>query len=178
MYSFFDTFSRSIHAEFDLKRQKLITSDMSSKVRKHIYLSKEVVEAAKQRGLSLGDYIAILHNSQRSVRVAHVASIYRSFALLEMARVPVDPAYFDLVEGVLGEEEGHIFQKKNKERVTLCPSPCGCRTSRGRHPGLSSGSHLYGLRPGQCHARRLYRSRQAPRSHSLSLEKKTNDPRQ
>jgi hypothetical protein len=43
-----------------------------------------------------------------------VASIYRSFALLEMARVPVEPAYFDLVEGVLGEKEGHDFQKKIK----------------------------------------------------------------
>jgi hypothetical protein len=114
MYSLFDTFSRSIHAEFDVKNQKLIAIDMSSKVRKHVYLSKEIVEAAKQRGLSLGDYLAILHNSQRSVRVAHVASIYRSFALLEMARVPVEPAYFDLVEGVLGEKEGHDFQKKIK----------------------------------------------------------------
>lgn len=114
MYSFFDTFSRSIHAEFDLQRQKLIISDMSNKVRKQIYLSKEIIEAAQQRGLPLGDYISILHNSQRSVRVAHVASVYRSFALLEMARVPVDPAYFNLVEGVLGEQEGHEFQKKIK----------------------------------------------------------------
>jgi len=115
MDSCFDSFSRSVHAEFDFKRERLIPPDMAShKVRKHVYLNKEVVEAAQQRGMSLGDYIATLHNSQRSARVAHVASIYRSFALLEMARVPVDPAYFDLVTGVLGDEEGHAFQRKIK----------------------------------------------------------------
>ncbi|MEM6821173.1 MAG: hypothetical protein AAF558_04370 [Verrucomicrobiota bacterium] len=83
---------------------------MSKKVRKHVYLPEEVVRAAQKKGSSLGDYIAFLHHSQTSIRTSHVASIYRSFALLEMARVPVDPAYFDLVDGVLGKDIGHEFQ--------------------------------------------------------------------
>lgn len=87
---------------------------MPEKIRKQVTLQKELVEAAQQRGIPLSEFISFLYASQRSIRVAHVASIYRSFALLEMARVPVEPAYFDLVEGVLGEKEGHDFQRKIK----------------------------------------------------------------
>jgi len=85
---------------------------MSQKIRKHIYLPEEVIRGAEIKGLSLGDYIAHLHHNQGSVRVSHVASVYRSFALLEMARVPIDPAYFDLVDGVLGEKDGNDFRTK------------------------------------------------------------------
>jgi hypothetical protein len=73
-------------------------------------LSLEVIEAAKQRGMSVGDYVLQLHHNQRSARVAYVASIFRGFALLEMARVPIDPAYFDLVEGCMSETESRDFR--------------------------------------------------------------------
>ncbi|MCE0483630.1 MAG: hypothetical protein LV479_05265 [Methylacidiphilales bacterium] len=83
---------------------------MSPKTRRTVTLSTEVVEAAKQRGLSIGDYVLQLHHNQRSARVAYVASIFRGFALLEMARVPVDPAYFDLVDGCMSEAESREFR--------------------------------------------------------------------
>jgi hypothetical protein len=85
---------------------------MSKKIRKHVYLPEEIIRGAEVKGLALGDYIAHLHHNQGSVRVAHIASVYRSFALLEMARVPIDPAYFELVEGVLGEIDGREFRTK------------------------------------------------------------------
>jgi hypothetical protein len=97
-------------AEFDQRRPRLYPPDVSQKVRRQVSVSPEVVEAARSRGLPLGEFISQLYVNQRSVRVAYVASIYRSFALLEMARVPVDPAYFDLVEGCLGNEEGLKFR--------------------------------------------------------------------
>ena len=83
---------------------------MAHRTRKSILLSAEVIEAAQQRGLSLGDYIQQLHQNQRSSRVAYAASIYRGFALLEMARVPVDPAYFDLVDGCMNEDDSREFR--------------------------------------------------------------------
>ena len=85
---------------------------MTKKTRKSVYVSQEIIESARHRGITLNDYIAHLHANQKSIRVAHVASVYRGFALLEMARVPVDPAYYDLVYGVLGEETGRTFHKK------------------------------------------------------------------
>lgn len=96
--------------EFDARLRPYKVPTMSEKIRKHIYLPKEVIRGAEAKGVSLGDYIAHLHHKAGSVRVAHVCSIYRSFALLEMARVPVEPAYFDLVEGVLGEVDGKRFR--------------------------------------------------------------------
>lgn len=98
--------------EFDIRRERLFPPDMQKKVRKNIYLLPEVVEAAQQRGLSLGDYIAHLHMNQRSIRASYVASVYRGLSLLEMARVPVDPAYFELVNGVLGEADGEKFRRE------------------------------------------------------------------
>ncbi len=102
--------SHSRFHEFDdiLPRRKSYV--MSEKIRKHVYLPQEIIRGAEVKGLSLGDYIAHLHHNQGSVRVSHVASVYRSFALLEMARVPVDPAYFELVQGVLGEKVGKQFR--------------------------------------------------------------------
>lgn len=105
-------FSRSISffPEFDLRKPRLYPLTVPHRTRKSVLLSPEVVEAAKQRGLSLGDYIQQLHQNQRSSRVAYAASIYRGFALLEMARVPVDPAYFDLVDGCMNEEDSRDFR--------------------------------------------------------------------
>ena len=102
----------SLLAEFDVKKTRLHPITMTRKIRKIVYLNDEIIESAKHRGITLSDYIAHLHANQRSIRVAHVASVYRGFALLEMARVPVDPAYYDLVYGVLGEETGKNFHKK------------------------------------------------------------------
>jgi hypothetical protein len=105
-------FSRSISVfpEFDLRKPRLYPLTMSHRTRKSVLLSPEVVEAAKQRDISLGDYIQQLHTNQRSSRIAYAASIYRGFALLEMARVPVDPAYFELVDGCMNEEDGRAFR--------------------------------------------------------------------
>src|SRR5260221_9499401 len=89
--------SISFFQEFDQRRPRLYPLDVSAKIRRSVTISLEVVEAAKQRGLSLGYYLLQLHHNQRSARIAYVASIFRGFALLEMARVPIDPAYFDLV---------------------------------------------------------------------------------
>jgi hypothetical protein len=89
------------------------------RLRKSIYVGEDIIRAAQHRGLSLSDYVAHLHAHQASIRVAHVASVYRSFALLELARVPVDPAYFDLVYGVLGAETGERFHKEVKESTPL-----------------------------------------------------------
>jgi len=102
--------SHSRFWEFDVQFQNTKALPMPDKIRKHVYLPREVIRGAEAKGLSLGDYLAYLHHNQGSVRVAHVASVYRSFALLEMARVPVEPAYFDLVEGVLGEVDGRTFR--------------------------------------------------------------------
>lgn len=102
--------SHSFFAEFDQRREKLYPLEVSVKARRSVTISLEVIEAAKQRGVTLGDYISQLHNHQRSSRVAFVSSIYRGFALLEMARVPVDPAYFELVHGVLGESDCNKFR--------------------------------------------------------------------
>ena len=102
--------SISVFPEFDQRKPRLYPLDVSPKVRKNVTLNLEVVEAAKQRGLAIGDYILQLHHSQRSSRIAYVSSIYRGFALLEMARVPVDPAYFELVDGCMSEEESLAFR--------------------------------------------------------------------
>ncbi|MDD5262867.1 MAG: hypothetical protein PHD76_13560 [Methylacidiphilales bacterium] len=110
--SMLDYSSRSLLAEFDVKRTRFYPITMIKKTRKAVYVADEIIEAARHRGISLADYIAHLHANQRSIHVAHVSSVYRGFALLEMARVPVDPAYYDLVYGVLGEETGKNFHKK------------------------------------------------------------------
>lgn len=102
--------SISFFPEFDRREPRLYPLDMSPKTRRTITVSLEIVEAAKQRGMNLGDYILQLHHNQRSARIAYVASIFRGFALLEMARVPVDPAYFELVDGCMSETEAREFR--------------------------------------------------------------------
>lgn len=102
----------SLLGEFDLQRKRIYSLDVGTKVRKTVTLPEEVIESAKQRGVTLASYISDLHSNQRSVRIAYVATVFRGFALLEMARVPIDPAYFELVDGVMGEEEGEKFRKK------------------------------------------------------------------
>jgi hypothetical protein len=102
--------SISFWPEFDRRRTRLYPLDVSPKTRRTVTLSLEIVEAAKQRGMTLGDYFLQLHHNQRSSRVAYVASIFRGFALLEMARVPVDPAYFDLVDGCMSRQESLDFR--------------------------------------------------------------------
>jgi len=102
--------SLSFFPEFDQRRPRHYPLDVSPKTRRTVTISLEIVEAAKQRGMSIGDYILQLHLNQRSARVAYVASIYRGFALLEMARVPIDPAYFDLVDGCMSETESREFR--------------------------------------------------------------------
>ena len=89
---FLINYSKSLLAEFDQRKTRLYPLDVSPKTRRTVTVSLELVEAAKQRGMSLGDYVLQLHHNQRSARVAYVSSLYRGFALLEMARVPVDPA--------------------------------------------------------------------------------------
>ncbi len=107
---FLYNYSKSFFAEFDLRRARLYPLDVSSKIRRTVTVSQEIIEAAKQRGLSLGDYMLQLHHNQRSARVAYVASLYRGFALLEMARVPIDPAYYELVDGCMSETESRDFR--------------------------------------------------------------------
>jgi hypothetical protein len=102
--------SRSIFHEFDQRRPRHYPLDVTPKARRTVSISLEIVEAAKQRGMSVGDYIVQLHLNQRSSRIAYVASIYRGFALLEMARVPVDPAYYELVDGCMSAEEARAFR--------------------------------------------------------------------
>ncbi len=102
--------SISLFQEFDQRRRRLYPLDVSSKTRRSVTLSQEIVEAAKQRGVSVGDYIQQLHQNQRSSRVAYVSSLYRGFALLEMARVPIDPAYFELVDGCMSGDESRDFR--------------------------------------------------------------------
>ena len=102
--------SISVFPEFDLRKPRLYPLDVATRTRKSVLLSPEVVEAAKLRGLAIGEYIQQLHQNQRSSRIAYAASIYRGFALLEMARVPVDPAYFELVDGCMSEEESRNFR--------------------------------------------------------------------
>ena len=102
--------SRSIFQEFDQRRPRYYPLDVSPKTRRSVTLSPEIIEAAKQRGMSVGNYVLHLHQNQRSSRVAYVASIFRGFALLEMARVPIDPAYFELVEGCMNVDEGREFR--------------------------------------------------------------------
>ncbi len=102
--------SISLFQEFDQRRRRLYPLDVAAKIRRSVSLNPEIIEAAQQRGLSVGDYIQNLHQNQRSVRVAFVASLYRGFALLEMARVPVDPAYFELVDGCMSETESRDFR--------------------------------------------------------------------
>lgn len=106
------THSHSVFAEFDQRREKLYPLPVSHKTKRTVSLGLEVIEAAKERGMPLAEYITRLHHHQRSARVAFVASIFRGFALLEMARVPIDPAYFELVEGCLGAEEAMNFRIK------------------------------------------------------------------
>jgi len=105
-------FSRSISVfpEFDRRKPRLYPLAVAHRTRKSVLLSPDVVEAAQQRGLSLGDYVQQLHQNQRSSRIAYAASIYRGFALLEMARVPIDPAYFELVDGCMNAEDGLAFR--------------------------------------------------------------------
>jgi len=102
--------SISFFQEFDQRKPRLYPLDVSPKTRRTLTISLELVEAAKQRGMSVGDYALQLHHNQRSARVAYVSSIFRGFALLEMARVPVDPAYFELVEGCMSEAESREFR--------------------------------------------------------------------
>jgi hypothetical protein len=102
--------SISLFQEFDRRRPRHYPLDVSSRTRRTVSISPEIVEAAKQRGMSVGDYLVQLHLNQRSARIAYVSSIYRSFALLEMARVPIDPAYFELVDGCMSEEESRNFR--------------------------------------------------------------------
>jgi hypothetical protein len=102
--------SRSVFQEFDQRRPRHYPLDVSPKTRRSVTLSPEIIEAAKQRGMSVGNYVLHLHHNQRSSRVAYVASIFRGFALLEMARVPIDPAYFELVEGCMSVDEGREFR--------------------------------------------------------------------
>ncbi len=102
--------SLSFFQEFDQRRPRLYPLDVAAKTRCTVSLSPEIIEAAKQRGMKLGDYILQLHQNQRSARVAYVASLYRGFALLEMARVPIDPAYYELVEGCMNESESRDFR--------------------------------------------------------------------
>jgi hypothetical protein len=107
---FLFNFSRSVFHEFDRRRPRHYPLDVSAKVRRSVSLSPQIIEAAAQRGLSLSDYLLQLHQNQRSSRVAYVASIFRGFALLEMARVPVDPAYYELVDGCMSEDESREFR--------------------------------------------------------------------
>ncbi|MDX6767792.1 MAG: hypothetical protein SFU85_13505 [Candidatus Methylacidiphilales bacterium] len=116
--SLIDHPGRSLLAEFDRKQRRLHLSPMK-KTRKSVYLGDDLIRAAQHRGLSLADYIAHLHAHHTSLHAAQVASVYRGFALLEMARVPVDPAYFELVYGVLGEETGTRFHKSITENKPL-----------------------------------------------------------
>jgi hypothetical protein len=102
--------SISVFPEFDRRQPRLYPLAVAHRTRKSVLLSPEVVEAAQQRGLSLGDYVQQLHQNQRSSRIAYAASIYRGFALLEMARVPIDPAYFDLVDGCMNAEDSVAFR--------------------------------------------------------------------
>lgn len=104
--------THSVFAEFDQRREKLYPLVVSHKTKRTLSLGLEIIEAAKQRGMPLAEYITRLHHHQHSARVAYVASIFRGFALLEMARVPIDPAYFELVEGCLGSEESMNFRVK------------------------------------------------------------------
>jgi hypothetical protein len=107
---FFFNHSRSIFHEFDQRRPRHYPLDVSTRSRRMVSISPEILEAAKQRGMTVGDYIVQLHLNQRSARIAYVASIYRGFALLEMARVPIDPAYYELVDGCMSEEESRDFR--------------------------------------------------------------------
>ncbi len=102
--------SRSFFQEFDQRKPRHYPLDVSPRTRRTVSLSPEILEAAKQRGMSVGDYVLQLHLNQRSARVAYVASIFRGFALLEMARVPIDPAYFELVEGCMSATESRDFR--------------------------------------------------------------------
>ena len=102
--------SISLFQEFDQRRPRLYPLDVAAKTRRTVSLSPEIIEAAEQRGMKLGDYIQQLHQNQRSARIAYVSSLYRGFALLEMARVPVDPAYFELVDGCMNAEDSKAFR--------------------------------------------------------------------
>src|SRR5258706_291118 len=114
--------SISLFQEFDQRRPRLYPLDVSPKTRRTVTISIEVVEAAKQRGMSVGDYVLQLHHNQRSARVAYVSSIFRGFALLEMARVPIDPAYFELVEGCMSEDESREFRVLASNSIRMTPS--------------------------------------------------------
>lgn len=109
---FFSTHSLSMLGEFDRRQPKHYPLDVAKKLRKQISVPQEIIEAAKSREVSLSEYVVQLHFNQRSARVAYVASIYRGFALLEMARLPVEPSYYDLVDGVLGEDIGKEFRNE------------------------------------------------------------------
>jgi hypothetical protein len=102
--------SLSLFHAFDQRGARHYPLDVSTRTRRTVSLSPEIIEAAKQRGMTVGDYVLQLHLNQRSARIAYVASIYRGFALLEMARVPIDPAYFDLVDGCMSPDESRAFR--------------------------------------------------------------------
>jgi hypothetical protein len=108
--SAFFNHSHSLFTEFDQHREKLYPLVVPSKIKRSVSLPQEVIEAARHRGVPLSEYILHLHSNQRSARIAYVTSVFRGFALLEMARVPVDPFYFELVEGCLGKEVGMAFR--------------------------------------------------------------------
>jgi hypothetical protein len=102
--------SISLFQEFDQRKTRLYALDVSPKSRRTVTVSQELIEAAQQRGVTIGNYILQLHRNQRSVRVAYVSSLFRGFALLEMARVPVDPAYYELVDGCMDEADSREFR--------------------------------------------------------------------
>lgn len=104
--------SKSMMAEFDRRARRHYAPGVDKKVKRAVRVGAGVEKTAKSRGMTLSDYVEFLHTHLRDSRIAYVASIYRGFALLEMARVPVDPAYFELVEGCLGEEVGTLFRTR------------------------------------------------------------------
>lgn len=137
---YFESHSLSMLGEFDRRPAKLYPPDVSKNLRRQVTLSPEVVEAAKERGVSLSEFVGQLYANQRSVRVAYVASIFRSFALLEMARVPVDPAYYELVDGTLGDGEGRKFRyaASNGEDYALVRASAGLLGADTRSAAVES----------------------------------------
>ncbi len=139
------------------------------KTRRTVTISLELVEAAKQRGLSIGDYALQLHHNQRSARVAYVSSIFRGFALLEMARVPVDPAYFELVEGCMSETESREFRIPRLERGGQRPGARSGAVAWGRYAPVGGTGALAGGVAFAGFARGLYRGGAAARGDLLPV---------
>jgi len=55
--------SISFFQEFDQRKPRLYPLDVSPKTRRTLTISLELVEAAKQRGMSVGDYALQLHHN-------------------------------------------------------------------------------------------------------------------